>query len=124
MIRKLLGPELYWVLVYLAAVVVARRNSPPTEAGSRFLEMLAWRFPVIVVPLSFIVYALPDRPRWLAARVLLAALVGFCFVSVRLINGIDYGDSRNSGVLGIFSNGMLVLFGTLILSFIVLWIVR
>lgn len=100
--RLLAGPELYWVIVYFIAVWFTRQNVPPTEAGSRFLEKLGWLIPLVAVPASFLLYAMPDRPRWLMTRLLLAAIVGVNLVSFKLISGIDYGDSRNSGVLGVW----------------------
>jgi hypothetical protein len=56
----LLGPELYWALIYLVAVWFARRNLPPSEEGSRFLERLSLLLPLLVVPLSFSVFYLPE----------------------------------------------------------------
>jgi hypothetical protein len=106
-LRILLGPELYWVLVYLIATWFTRQNVPATEAGSRFLEKLGWLIPLIAVPASFFLYAMPDRPRWLTTRLLLAAIIGVNLVSFKLISGIDYGDSRNSGVLGVWAFSIL-----------------
>jgi len=106
-VRFLVGPELYWVLVYLVAAWFTRQNVPPTEAGSRFLEKLGWMIPLIAVPASFLLYALPTPPKWLAIRLFLAALVGINVVSFKLISGIDYGDSRNSGVLGVWVYSIL-----------------
>ena len=102
MIRNLAGPEVYWILVYLLAAWFTGRNHPPTEAGSRFLEKLGWLIPLVAVSASFLFYALPVPPRWLLGRLLLAALIGVNVVSFKLISGIDYGDSRNSGVLGVW----------------------
>jgi len=107
LLRNLLGPELYWVIVYGITVWFTRQNVPPTEAGSRFLEKLGWLIPLIAVPLSFFLYAIPDRPRWLTTRILLAAIVGVNVISFKLISGIDYGDSRNSGVLGVWVYSIL-----------------
>jgi hypothetical protein len=107
MMRLLIGPELYWVLVYLVTAWFTRRNLPPTEAGSRFLEKLGWLIPIIAVPASFFFYALPSPPRWLTLRLLLAAAIGVNVISFKLISGINYGDSRNSGVLGVWVYSIL-----------------
>ena len=120
----LLGPELYWVLIYLVAVLFARQNLPPTEASSRWLEKVSMLLPLVAVPLSFAVFWLPTRPRWLIARFALALLVGLIFVVIRLVNGVDYGDSRNSGVFGVFALGLGVGFLALVASLIALWILR
>ena len=123
-LRLLLGPELYWVLVYLGAVLFARQNLPPTEAGSRYLEKISMLLPLVAVPLSFAMFWLPTRPRWLIARFALAMLVGLILVVIRLVNAIDYGDGRNSGVFGVFALGLGVGFLALVASLIALWILR
>ena len=123
-LRPLLGPELYWVLVYLVAVLFARQNLPPTEAGSRHLEKISMLLPLVAVPLSFAVFWLPTRPRWLIARFALAMLVGLILVLIRLVNGIDYADGRNAGVFGVFALGLAVGLLALIASLIALWILR
>ena len=105
--QHLVGPELYWILVYFITAWFTGRNAPPTEAGSRFLEKLGWLIPLVAVPISFLLYALPHPPKWLAVRLFLAALVGINVVSFKLISGIDYGDSRNSGVLGVWVYSIL-----------------
>jgi hypothetical protein len=102
LLRNILGPELYWVVVYFIAAWFTRQNIPPTESGSRFLEKLGWLIPLIAVPASFFHDTMPDRPRWLTTRILLAAIIGVNVISFKLISGIDYGDSRNSGVLGVW----------------------
>ena len=104
---RFLGPELYWVVVYFITAWFTRRNVPPTEAGSRFLEKLGWLIPLIAVPTSFLFYALPTPPRWVAVRLLLAAAIGVNLISFKLISGINYGDSRNSGVLGVWVYSIL-----------------
>src|SRR5829696_2919100 len=97
----LTGPEAFWVLVYVGAAWFANRNVPPTEAGSQFLEKVSWLFPLVVIPLSFLVYLVPVPQRWLTARLIVSALIGVNIVVLRMVNGIDYGDSRNSGLMGV-----------------------
>jgi hypothetical protein len=123
-IHNILGPELYWVLVYLVAWWFTRQNLPPTEAGSRFLEKLGWLLPLIAVPASFFLYALPVPPRWLTARLVLATIIGLNVVVFKLIGGIDYGDSRNSGVLGVWVMGFLAGLVGFVAAMILRWILR
>lgn len=61
-LRLLLGPELYWVLVCLVAILLTRQNLPPTEAGGRYLETISMPLPLVAVPLSFAVFWLPHAP--------------------------------------------------------------
>ena len=120
----LLGPELVWVLVYGVCAWFAARNHPPTEAGSQFIEKLAWIIPLIAIPVSFSVYAVPGPPRWLGGRLFLATVIGLNVCLFKLIEGIDYQDSRNSGVLGVWVIGLLagmVAYGA---SAITRWVVR
>lgn len=108
----LLGPELFWLLFYGVSLGIADLNLPPTEAGNGWLEHLAWLLPLVAVPAGFawtFGFRLPGQSRgWLAARLTLATLVGLNACLFALADGIDYGDSRNSGVLGVWIIGLLV----------------
>lgn len=107
----LLGPELFWLLVYAVTVALARFNLPPTEAGNGWMEHLGWLLPLVAVPAGFVWtfgFRLPGQSRgWLAARLTLATLVGVNVCLFHLIDAIDYGDTRNSGVLGVWIIGLL-----------------
>lgn len=107
----LLGPELYWFLVYLITLLVARFNLPPTMAGNAWMERLGWLLPLVAVPGAFLwSYGLPPPGQsrgWLMARLVLATLVGLNVCLFHLIGAIDYKDSRNSGVLGVWVMGLL-----------------
>lgn len=74
----LLGPELLWLLFFLLSCWLASRNTPPTLTGNTFL-----------------------------GRLITAVMIGVNACLFKLIAGIDYGDSRNSGVLGIWVYGIL-----------------
>ena len=47
--RYLLGPEFFWLLMYLAATLVAKANNPPTKAMDHFIESLWFWIPVVSV---------------------------------------------------------------------------
>ena len=116
-LKLILGPELYWGLVYAVVSAIAARNVPPTEAFSASLENLWYAIPTIAIPLSFAVFAVRGPGRWwLLARTNLACLVGLFFAAARVSSAIDYQDSRNSGVLAGFvislGLGIIVLFVT------------
>lgn len=120
------GPELYWALVCLAMHGLGRRNSPPTEAGSRALEAFWYWLPFAFVPIVFLVFAMPGAGRWwLLLRINIATLVGLFFAAAIITGAIDYRDSRNSGTLAGFI--IAVVFGCLILgagsavSAVILW---
>jgi len=107
----LLGPELYWFLIFLFTVLVARLNLPPTDLGNAWLERLGWLLPLVAVPGAFLWsygFLSPGQSRgWLTARLILATLVGLNVCLFQLIGAIDYKDSRNSGVLGVWVMGLL-----------------
>lgn len=58
MLRVLLGPEGYWLLIVMACGLLARLNVPATARGNELLVLGAQWLPVFAVPLLF----------WLASR--------------------------------------------------------
>ena len=103
----LLGPELYWIVAYLVAHLVAARNYPSTADGNAMLERLWWLFPSIAIPLSYFLFVAPNAGRWsLLLRINIAAVVGLTLCLHRITSAIDYHDSRNSGVFAGFALGI------------------
>lgn len=95
----LAGPELIWVVAYALTALLISRNNPPTLEGNQRLELIGWFLPTLSTLLSFAPFWwLPDQRWLLLARVVLAGLVGAVLVTSHLCGGIDYQDSRNSGV--------------------------
>ncbi|HEX8235966.1 MAG TPA: hypothetical protein VF600_08415 [Abditibacteriaceae bacterium] len=95
----ILGPELIWALLFVAVSLLVAQNRPPTEAGSARLESLLWLFSLGGVLVSFVPLAwTTSSPWWMLSRIGLASAVGLFCVVIRLCGGIDYSDSRNSGV--------------------------
>jgi hypothetical protein len=104
----LLGPELLWVLFFLLACWLSSRNSPPTLAGNTFLERACIVGAIVAIALTFTVFLIPGVHRgWLLGRVILAVVIGVNACLFKLIDGIDYGDTRNSGVMGLWMYGIL-----------------
>ncbi|GAB3543639.1 hypothetical protein [Spirosoma fluminis] len=94
-----LGPELVWLLMLAITALLVFRNQPATEAGNLQLEHIGWFLPIVGVLLSFVSLAwAPGSPWWVLARIILAGGIGIMLVPACLCGGIDYGDSRNSGV--------------------------
>lgn len=95
----ILGPELIWIVLFVAASLLVARNQPPTEAGSRHLESLLWLFTLGGALISFVPLAwTSSHSWWMLLRIGVAGAIGLCSVVTRVCGGIDYGDSRNSGV--------------------------
>src|ERR687886_65567 len=94
-----LGPEVAWLLVLAVTALFVIRNQPATEAGNMQLEQIGWFLPIIGVGLSFASLAwAPGSQWWWLARIVLASGIGVIAIPAYLCGGIDYGDSRNSGV--------------------------
>ena len=96
----MLGPEGVWVLISILAYTAASWNSPATPAGNEFLETLWWAIPLVGTPSSFLTSYLTGGGgwRWLL-RVVVASVFGVMIASFIAAGGVDYQDSRNSGLL-------------------------
>lgn len=104
----LLGPELLWVVFYLLCGWLKSFNVPPSPEGNLLLERSCTLGMFLATALSFVVFLVPGTGRWaLLGRVVLAAVVGLNACLFQLIDGIDYGDSRNAGVLGFWFFGLM-----------------
>jgi len=116
----LLGPELLWICTYAVARWLVHGNSPPTELGSQRLERWTILVPCAAVALSFVWCALLRTSRWGAlARLLLSGAVGVCIVTLTMVGGVHYRDSRNAGLLALWflalmASAGLLLIGTLV----------
>jgi len=124
--RVWLGPEGLWLMISLAVYVAAAMNQPSTPAGNDFLETLWVAIPLVGIPLTFATAFLPGGAGWWwLARVVVASCIGVIIASFLAAGGIDYHDSRNSGLLGApvysLSIGLLLLFPLTILATLLIW---
>ena len=62
-LRIFIGPELYWILLYLGVRWLAARNVPPTASGNTALEWVVWLTATVGVVLSFVFLAVPGVNR-------------------------------------------------------------
>jgi hypothetical protein len=119
----LLGPELYWLMVTLVVDGFAAGNEPPTDSGNRVLEGFTYWLPLIAVPAGFTAFLVPGPSRgWLAAHLFLATAIGLNLSLVIVMGAIDYQDSRNSGLLGVWAIGLAVGILTFAGSALLTWI--
>ena len=108
-VAHLLGPELLWVIFYFICAKLRTMNLPPSPAGNALLEKSCTLGMFLATALTFIVFAVPGPNRWvLIVRIIIAVGLGLNVCLFKLIDGINYGDSRNSGVLGFWVYGILV----------------
>ena len=78
--RYLLGPELFWLLLYFAAIIVGKMNTPPTKAVDNFIDTSWFYIPAVSV-LVFGLWWIPSvEKNWLLLRVWMVGLVGGHFV--------------------------------------------
>jgi hypothetical protein len=123
LLGRLLGPELYWLGVYLLSRLLAASTTPVDPAGIRLLERSSWIVPAVTVPLAFAIFywfaPVPTSRGWLTFRMLVAAFIGLNAALIALVGAIDYGDSRNSGTyafwfLGLAFGGVLWVIGYIV----------
>ncbi len=101
LLSLLQGPEGLWLTISLLVYLVATSNEPSTPAGNEFLETLWVAIPLAGIPLTFLTAYLPGGSgRWWLLRVVLVSSVGVLVASFIAASGVDYHDSRNSGLLG------------------------
>jgi hypothetical protein len=102
LLRIFIGPELYWVLLYLRWL--AARNVPPTGPGNTALEWAVWLTATVGVALSFVLLAVPGVNRWiLLARLAIAAFVGVNACAISACEAIKYPElGRDSGLMALW----------------------
>ncbi len=104
LLRIFIGPELYWVVLYLGIRGLAARNVPPTGSGNTMLESAVWLTATIGVALSFVFLAVPGVNRWiLFERLALAAFIGVNACAIAACEAIKYPEAgRDSGLMALW----------------------
>lgn len=92
----LVGPELLWVLFYVMIIVISKVTNSPVRSMDNFWEK-SWLFvPLILLPLSYLIYYVPGAiHKWMVLRLLIAGLVGSHFV---LAKGLENHSEGGPGV--------------------------
>lgn len=106
----LLGPELFWTILYLGCRWLAARNDPPTSAGNALLNGAIWVAVLVAVPLSFASLSLPGVNRWIMfARLAVAAFIGLNACVFAACDGIKYPEpGRDSGLMALWMMAIVV----------------
>ena len=107
-----IGPELLWVVYYIIILVITKATHSPVKSMDSFWISMAYIIPLILLPLSFMLYFVPGviRP-WLLLRLWIAGVVGGHFVlSKALLAHAEQGP----GVGTAYIMGMGFLFFALI----------
>lgn len=104
LLRIFIGPELYWILLYLGVRWLAARNVPPSAPGNTALEWAVWLTATVGVALSFALVTMPGVNRWiLLARLALAAFIGVNACAIAACEAIKYPElGRDSGLMALW----------------------
>lgn len=125
-VSLLIGPEGLWIAISLVAFLFAARNEPSTLAGNDLLETLWLAIPLVGIPLTFLTAYLPGGGGWpWLLRVVVTSSVGAPVASFIVASGVDYHDSRNSGLLGApfysLTIGLLLLVPLAAIAAVLVW---
>lgn len=121
-----LGPEGLWLLIISMSYLAAMSNRPATPAGNEWLEALWTSIPLIGIPLTFLTAYLSGGGgwRWLL-RIVVGSIVGILIASTMAASGVDYQDSRNSGLMTVpfysLAIGLLLLIPCTLIAAGIIW---
>src|ERR1051325_4703333 len=104
LLRTFVGPELYWILLYVCVRLLAAHNVPPTPAGNTELEWAVWLTATAGVALSFALLIVPGVNRWIFfARLAVAAFIGVNACAIAACEAIKYPElGRDSGLTALW----------------------
>ena len=105
--KYLIGPELFWLLLYFAAVLLGKANTPPKFPMDGLIDVLWFWIPALSL-LVFGLWWIPSVEKsWLLLRVWIFGLVGGHLVLEKALNAYsEPGPGSGMGYLA----GMLFLF--------------
>ena len=104
LVRIFIGPELYWIVLYVGVRWLAARNVPQSAPGNITLEWAVWLTATVGVALSFAFLAVPGANRWITvARLAFAAFIGVNACAIAACDGIKYPElGRDSGLMALW----------------------
>lgn len=104
LLRIFIGPELYWIILYLLVTWLAGRNLPPTATGNSSLEWTVWLTATVGVVLSFAFLAVPGvNRRILLMRLALAGFIGVNACAITACEAIKYLEpGRDAGLMALW----------------------
>ncbi len=114
--RYLIGPELFWLVIYGAANLLAKANVPPVKAIENIIDKSYVLIPLLALATFALWWAPQVEKNWLLLRVWIACLVGGHFALEKVINAYSI---QNSGTGMGYLTGMLFLIMVLIAGTVV-----
>ncbi len=112
LLHLLTGPELLWTFFYFMVALITRMTHSPVKSMDSFWISMAYIIPLVLLPVSFLLYYFPGAIRsWLLLRLWIAGLVGGHFV---LEKALQAHSEQGPGVGTAYILGMGLLFVVLI----------
>lgn len=110
LLRIFIGPELYWVLLYVGVRWLGARNVPATAPGNTALEWTVWLTATVGVISGFAFLAVPGVNRWiLLARLAVASFIGVNACAIAACEAIKYPElGRDSGLMALWFMAAMV----------------
>lgn len=99
-----LGPELYWLALYVLMRWLGAKNVPATAPGNAMLERVTWLIAGAGVALAFGFIFVPGANRWIMlVRMAVAGFIGVNACAIVACDRINYPElGRNSGLMGLW----------------------
>ena len=73
----MIGPELLWLFFYLVVFAIIKATSSPIKSMDSFWLSTAYIIPLILIPLTFLLYYAPGVTRdWLLLRIWIVGIIG------------------------------------------------
>ena len=113
MIRFLIGPELFWLLIYVAARLIGKANVPPTKAIDAFIENCYFWIPLLTVLVFALWYVPVVDKKWLLPRVWIVSLLGCHFALEKMLS---YYSTQGPGIGMGYLAGMMLEFAVLVVG--------
>ena len=110
----LIGPELLWIFFYLLVGVIIKSTHSPVKSMDSFWVNTAYIIPLILIPLTFMLYFIPGviRP-WLILRIWIVGIVGGHYV---LNRSLSAHSEQGPGVGTAYIMGMGLIFLMLVVG--------
>lgn len=75
--QLLIGPELLWFFFYLLVLFIIKTTSSPIKSMDDFWVSTAYIIPLILIPLTFMLYYVPGVIRdWMLLRIWIVGIIG------------------------------------------------
>ncbi|MDQ3017811.1 MAG: hypothetical protein M3R25_13955 [Bacteroidota bacterium] len=72
-----IGPELLWVIFYVLVIVIIKATHSPVKSMDNFWDNTAFIIPLVLVPLTFMIYFIPGSiHKWMLLRMWVAGIIG------------------------------------------------